>query len=68
MKAAVWPFIQNKKFFSVNENCASFKKKEGLKNRVMEEFQDCLNPKIRERRDKETLKDLKKKADALLNG
>ena len=66
MKASVWPFIENKKFFSVNEKCVSFKKKDGLKSRVMGEFQDCLNPKSREKRDVGRMKDVEKKATELL--
>ena len=66
MKAEVWPFISNKKFFSVNENCKSFKKKEGLKSRVMEEFQDCLDPKLREKRDGDRIKEVEKRATEML--
>jgi hypothetical protein len=66
MKAAVWPFISNKKFFTVNENCKSFGKKRGLKDRVTQEFHDALDPKAREMRDKAKMKELEKKASQLL--
>ena len=66
MKASVWPFIQNKNFFSVNENCRSFTKKKGLRDRVTEEFQDALNPKAREKRDIAKKRELEKTASALL--
>ena len=68
MKAEVWPFIENKKFFSVNENCASFKKRKGLRGRVMEEFHDCLDPKARDKRDAAKMKEIEKRATALLKG
>jgi len=68
MKAEVWPFIENKKFFSVNESCKSFGKKKGLKDRVKEEFNDALNPKARERRDVAKRKALEKRATELLKG
>jgi len=66
MRAEVWPFIQNKKFFSVNENCASFSKKKGLKDRVTGEFQDCFGPRTRKKIDKEKTKELEKKATELI--
>lgn len=66
MKAEIWPFIQNKKFFSVNENCRSFKKKKGLKNRVMDEFHSTLDPKNRSKKDEAKMKELKEQADKLL--
>lgn len=43
-QAEVWPFITNKNFFQVNENCSSFKKKKGLKNRVKDEMFVTLEP------------------------
>jgi glycogen debranching enzyme len=68
MKAEVWSFIQNKNFFTVNENCKSFQKQKDLKTRVLEEFKDCLDPKSRVKRDAAKMKELTEKASTLLKG
>ena len=65
-KASVWPFISNKKFFAINENCKALRRKKALKARVSDEMFDALQPRRRAKRDKAALKKLKKQADALL--
>lgn len=64
-KADVWPFITNKKFFQVNENCSSFKKRKSLQNRVAEEMFSIMQPQKRDEK-KAKIRELKKKADKLL--
>jgi len=66
MKAEIWPFILNKKFFSVNKNCRAFQKKKGLRSRVMDEFHATLDPKKRVTRNPKQMAELRKKADQLL--
>lgn len=65
-KASVWPFITNKKFFDVNENCKSLKKKKTLKGRVADEMFEVMNPRKRAKKDREKMARLKKQADAML--
>lgn len=67
-KADIWPFITNKKFFQVNENCSSFKKHKSLKNRVSDEMFSALEPQKRDKRDKAEIQKFTKKADKMLKG
>lgn len=64
-KAGIWPFISNKNFFHVNENCKMFLKKKDLKSRVVDEIHEILtlNGHTKSRK---AIKDLDKQATELL--
>lgn len=66
-KAEVWPFISNKGFFKINENCRSLNKKR-LRGRVQDEMDAALQPQKRAKIDREKIGALKKEADKLLKG
>lgn len=64
-KASIWPFIKNKHFFVINENCASFKKKKGLKSAVADQISEVLTNDTKKISRKE-MRDLDKQATDLL--
>lgn len=64
-RAEVWPFISNKNFFRVNENCAGFGKKKGLQSVVSQEVEDIMSYGTL-KKSKEARKQLQKQADKFL--
>ena len=64
--ADVWPFISNKTFFTINENCTSFSKTKSLRHKAVREMSEAFQPQKRAKKDRATSKQLEKQATEML--
>lgn len=64
-KSAVWPFIKNKDFFIINDNCNYFTKKKGLKSIIKDEF-NAIFENDSQKKSRKQIKELAKLATQIL--